>query len=111
MELEKHRVFVASNVDEALEITKNTEFAIVLLDLMLNGSDGLDFLVKFDVKKHPDTKIIVISNLFTYDLLNKALKLGAKHYLIKSDITPTKLAEVVRETLDESPNTQRHDKD
>lgn len=107
LELEKHSVFVAANAEEAMEITKNTTFDVILLDLLLHESYGLDFLANFDALGHPDTKIIIISNLFTNEILNKALQLGAKHYLIKSEVTPQQLADVVDETLREAAETPK----
>ena len=41
--------------------------------------------------------------MFTNEILNNALKLGAKHYLMKSEVTPQQLANVVEETLQEAP--------
>jgi two-component system response regulator ResD len=102
LELDGHKVSVAVNAEEALELAKNNQFDIILLDLLLQQSLGIDFLAAFDVKKHPDTQIIIISNLFTNAVLNQALELGAKHYLMKSEITPGELATVVRETLEEA---------
>lgn len=102
LELNGHKVVVAANAEEALAITKNTNFDVILLDLLLQESLGLDFLTSFNPKLHLDTKIIVITNLFSNETLNEALELGATHYLIKSEITPDRLADVVRETLQEA---------
>jgi DNA-binding NtrC family response regulator len=104
LELDGHTVTSAVNAEEALELAKNTEFDIILLDLLLQQSLGIDFLTDFDVKSHPNTQVIIISNMFTNAILNKALELGAKHYLMKSEITPAELATVVRETLEEASN-------
>lgn len=102
LELDGHIVYVAANIDDALKVTQNTQVDIILLDLLLQQTWGLDLLKSFDPKEHPATKIIIISNLYTNKILNDALKLGAIHYLIKSDITPQKLIEVVRDTLTEA---------
>ena len=111
LELEKHKVFVAMNAQEALEVAKNNHFDVILLDLLLQETSGLDFLAGFNPKDHPDTQIIIISNLYANDILNKALKLGAKHYLMKSEVTPQQLADVVRETLEQSAKTPPGDND
>jgi len=109
LELEGYSVSTAVNAEEALELAKNTTFDIILLDLLLQQSLGLTFLEAFDVKKHPKTQIIIISNMFTNAALNKALELGAKHYLMKSEITPKELAAAVRETLAEMSKKNRQD--
>ena len=102
LELNNHTVYVAANIDEALKVTQQTEVDIILLDLLLQQTWGLDLLKSFNLKDHPTTKIIIISNLYTNKVLNDALQLGAIHYLIKSDITPQKLIEVVNGTLAEA---------
>lgn len=110
LELAGHTVMPASNAEEALAITQNTEFDVILLDLLLKESLGLDFLTAFNPAEHPKTKIIIISNMFTNEILNNALKLGAKHYLMKSEVTPQQLANVVEETLQEA-NLEPHKDD
>jgi two-component system, repressor protein LuxO len=99
LELAGHKVVPASNAEEALAITQNTEFDVILLDLLLKESSGLDFLKAFSPAHHPKTQVVIISNLFTNEILNNALRLGAKHYLMKSEVTPQQLADVVEETL------------
>lgn len=102
LELEKYTVYVAANAEEGLAAAKQHDIDLILLDLLLQQSWGIDFLTEFDLSAHPGTKIIVISNLFTTELLNKVLQLGAKQYLIKSEVTPQQLVAVVRETLEEA---------
>lgn len=102
LELDEHTVHMAANVTEALKIAQHTKLDIILLDLLLQQEWGLDFLKAYDPAKHPETKIIIISNYYTNELLNNALQSGAIHYLIKSEITPKQLAEVVQDTLRET---------
>lgn len=109
LELEHHTVRTAENATEGLGIAQEEDFDVILLDLLLQQTWGLDFLTDFDKKKHPNTKIIVISNLFTTEILNKALELGASHYLMKSEVTPQQLADIVRETLNETQQASATD--
>lgn len=96
---EKHTVKTASNGEEGLGLAKQTDFDVILLDLLMPRSDGFEFLRDFQPKKHPQTSIIIISNIFTTKLMNQALELGARQYLLKSDITPQHLAKIVHDTL------------
>jgi DNA-binding response OmpR family regulator len=96
---EKHSVQTASNGEEGLALAKQTDFDVILLDLLMPRSDGFEFLRTFEPKKHAQTSIIILSNIFTTQLMNQALELGASQYLLKSDITPQSLAKVVRDTL------------
>lgn len=101
---EGHKVKTASNGEEGLTIATNDEFDVILLDLLMPRSDGFSFLLDFEPKKHPHTNIIIISNIFTTELMNRALKLGASQYLLKSDITPQHLAKIVHDTLTAKSN-------
>lgn len=101
LERDKHIVDLSSTAEDGLELTKKTTYDIILLDLLLPRDDGIDFLRAFDAKSHPETKVIIISNIYSPDFLSQALELGASHYVIKSDITPIQLAKTVQETLAE----------
>jgi DNA-binding NtrC family response regulator len=108
--LANHTVHVAANADDALKLVEQHTYDIILLDLLLRKSWGLDFLTSFDVKKHPQTNIIIMSNLFSVELMNKSLALGAAHYLIKSEVTPKRLTEIVQTTLEEAKKPPTKDK-
>lgn len=69
---------------------------IILLDIMLPDMGGFAILEK--LKGDPDTKdipVIVISNLGGRDEIAKALRFGAASYVIKSNIVPDEIAELV----------------
>jgi DNA-binding response OmpR family regulator len=96
---QNYDVRLASNGADALKLATEERFDIILLDILIPQIDGFDFLQKYDVSKHPGTQILILSNLYTNDLVNKALGLGATNYLLKSDITPKRLIEIVQEVL------------
>lgn len=99
LEAARHTVHVASDGLEALEIAKTTEVDLILLDLLMPRSSGLDFLNAYKIQEHPKTKVIILTNVYSGELLNRTLTLGASQYLIKADITPKKLTEIVDEAL------------
>jgi DNA-binding NtrC family response regulator len=101
----KHTVYVASDGGEGLELTKQKKVDLILLDLLLPQTGGLDFLKAYETKKHPETQVIVLTNIFSTDLLNEALQLGASQYLIKADLTPKRLAQIVDDALAEPKKT------
>lgn len=101
LEAENHTVYLAADGDEGLKIANTKQVDIILLDLLLKQTWGLDFLEKYGMANKPATRVIIMSNLFSQELLNKALALGASHYLIKSDVTPKQLAKIINETLEE----------
>ena len=82
----------------ALETVKKIKPDLVLLDLIIPKKDGYEVLkeIKCDqaVKK---TSVYVFSNLTQKSEIARAMKLGAKDFLIKSDYTPSKLVAKVNE--------------
>jgi|SRR3972149_7345351 two-component system response regulator ResD len=75
---------------------KNTDWSILLLDIMLPGKDGLKILK--DLKETPELKkgpVVVLTNLNSEHIIQEAFKLGADGYLIKSEVNPDKVVEEV----------------
>lgn len=90
---------VASAVDgqAALEKAREHEFDLIILDVLMPRLDGFGFLDKFEgPKKHPETKIIVFSNVFSVDNAKRAKDLGAFLYYAKAALTPNDLVNAVR---------------
>ena len=94
-----YTVYVAADGDEGLALAKKHEIDLILLDLLMPNKGGLEFLEAYDLKKHSSVKLIILTNLYTTELLNRAMELGASNYLIKADITPQKMAKMVEEVL------------
>ena len=72
------------------------EFDVIVLDILMLELSGTDFLKEFDTKKHPKTKVVVVSNLDSPNVIERAKELGAIDYLIKSQYTPDQLVESVK---------------
>jgi CheY-like chemotaxis protein len=73
---------------------------LVLLDVMLPDMGGFEILET--LKKDPATKdipVIILSNLGGREEIEKGIKLGAATYLIKSNILPHEVAEMVEERI------------
>lgn len=77
--------------DQALEELKNEKYDLILLDLVMPNTDGFGVLQQLQEKKN-HIPILVTSNLGQEEDFNRAKKLGATDYFIKSNIT---LAELV----------------
>ncbi|MHC4131987.1 MAG: PAS domain-containing sensor histidine kinase [Planctomycetota bacterium] len=73
----------ASTLHKAFDILDQTDIDILLLDLNLPDSDGLDTLVSVD-RKFPQLPIIVITGEFSEELGFKAVSCGAQEYLVKN---------------------------
>lgn len=83
---------------DAVKAIKKIKPDLILLDLVLPQKDGYEILKEVKCDKAIDnSKIYVFSNLTQAEEINKAIKLGAKDFLIKSDYTPSKLVQKVNE--------------
>ena len=94
-----HTVIVASDGEEGLTAANQNKTDLILLDIFMPNKDGFEFLEAYQLKDHPSVKLIILTNVYTPELLNRALKLGASNYLVKADITPQKMVKMVNETL------------
>lgn len=88
----------------ALEKLPQLKPALVILDLMLPKLDGLDVL-KY-IREDADlsaTPVMILSNAFMDERSAKAMTAGATKRLLKTQCTPAKLIEAVRESLGMPP--------
>lgn len=99
LKAEGYDVRVAADGKEALELVKTWMPDIILLDLLMANIGGLEFLRSFQPSKHPETKVVVFSNLSSPELAKEALELGSYKYLTKSNFTPGQLAELIKQIL------------
>jgi two-component system response regulator (stage 0 sporulation protein F) len=94
-----HKVDLAGDGLDALEIVKDHEPDLILLDLLLPHMGGLEFLRTYDIAAHPDVKVVVFSNLISKNLLEETKALGVKYYLTKAKFSPEDMVEYVEKTL------------
>lgn len=97
-------VDVIANGEEALNQAKQKVYDIILLDLMLPDKSGVDILEALrgeDASGLPLTKIIVTTNFDEPPEDRARLEKLADGYLIKADVTPSKLVELVEQVLDQ----------
>lgn len=99
---EGHTVERARDGEEALAKVEELQPDLILLDLLMPNIDGITFLQKYDLKKHPKVKVIVFSNLSHSDQIEKAEALGISRYVVKSTVTPSQLSQLVNETVGEN---------
>lgn len=99
LELEGFKVISACDGKEALLKIKNEKPDLVLLDIMMPEMSGMEVLdeVKADASV-ANIPIIILSVLFNEDVKRQALEKGAD-YLIKGQVQPKKVADVIKEKL------------
>lgn len=95
-----YEIDIATNGEEALKLCKDNKYDLVLLDLMMPVLDGAGFMEKSHLlKKAPDTRVVIMSNLSSGEGLEKVLKLGAHRHAVKSDLAPTDVVAIIEEEL------------
>ena len=87
----------ASNAREALELIAAQNPEIALVDISLNGPDGIE-LIK-DIKiRYPEVRVLVLSMHDEAVYAERALRAGARGYLMKSEPLE-KVIEAIRRVL------------
>lgn len=85
---------MAHTSDEAIELLDEHEPSVVILDISLKDSYGLD-LVSYVNSFHEDTPIVIYSMFDENVYAERAIKAGAKGYLMKTEPT-RKVIEAIR---------------
>ena len=81
-----------------LVAARNQHFDLIILDLMLpeqRGDQILDALRNNDVDLIPDSKVLIMTNFEQDEASRNSVMSRVDGYLIKADITPRKLIEVI----------------
>jgi len=99
LEYEKYSVTDAADGMEALELVKNDQFDVILLDIKMPRMDGLEVLE--ELLKTNDTPIVMISGHGTIETAVEAIKKGAYDYIAKP-LDLNRLLITIRNALDKS---------
>jgi len=105
LRLEGCLVKTAANGLAALELLREDEFDVILLDLKMPGLDGLDVLRQAQVMA-PDTKTILLTAHGSMESAIEALRHGAHDYLLKPS-SPVQIMHSVQAALDRRFEAQR----
>ena len=95
LETKGHSVTAVTNGDDALGELRRGTYDLVVLDILMPGANGFDVLGSMMAKDNP-TPVVVASNVSDEEEVEKAMKLGAKDYLVKSEHT---LEEIIEKVL------------
>jgi len=100
LEKEGYRVEIAKNGAWGLKLAKDKKFAVIVFDMVMPAMKGHDAIreLKAD-NKTKDVPIIVLSNSAQDEDIKAAKETGISRYLLKSQITPTKLTKEVKKLL------------
>ena len=93
------RVVKVGSLQEALQLLPKQEPSLILLDLYLPDSLGLDTLRRIK-ERAADAAIVVLTGMTDDAVGLEALALGASDYLIKGELTAPVLVRVLRYALE-----------
>lgn len=95
-----YEVLTAESGEKALALAKKEKIDAVLLDLVMPKMDGFQVIQHFREGGYdPNIKIIISSNLSQREEQEKAMKLGANGFIVKSDYAPSGLVSEVSRIL------------
>jgi len=96
-------VKLARNGAWGLKLASQNDFNVIVMDMVMPAMDGRQALkkLKADVKTK-DVPIIVLSNSAQDRDIEQAKKCGAASYLLKSQITPTRLVKEIKKVIEKN---------
>ena len=77
-----YKVFAATSGEQAVSIIKKENLDILVLDIKMEGIDGIKVL-KMAKEKDPKVKAIMVTALRDEDMKRQAIALGASEYITK----------------------------
>ena len=89
----------AETLESALDHLDRNHFDVVLLDLNLRDSEGLETLARIN-EVHPRVAKVVITGAYTEDLGLKAVTEGAQEYLVKGSYDIHSLGKSIRYAIE-----------
>jgi DNA-binding response OmpR family regulator len=91
-------VEIADNGSSALDLLRDNEHDLILLDIILPKKNGFEILEEMK-KINKKIPVILLTNLSGTDNVQKALELGAKNYLVKSEYRLDEIVDRIKEIL------------
>lgn len=97
---EGYDVDAAQDGLQGITMAGEREYDLILLDMLMPQLGGIDFLRLYKQKDmHPNTKVVVFSNMSTPDTQDEAMHLGATKYITKAMLSPSETTVMIRKLL------------
>ncbi len=93
-------VFVAPDGEQALKAIRQRRPDLILLDLIMPVKDGFETLK--ELKSDPKLKnipVLILTNLSQEDDIERVKKLGAKEYIVKTDLSVQEMVDKIKSYL------------
>lgn len=102
-EAEGFEVETAENGKLGLELAESMKPDVILLDIMMPIMDGEEMLTKLRATSWgKDIKVIVLTNMGEQEVPQEIKKLEVSAFILKADMTPRQVAELVKSHLTKS---------
>lgn len=99
-EAEGYDVETATNGKLGLELAESMKPDIILLDLMMPEMSGDEMLEKLRATDWGGkTKVIILTNVGEQEIPEKVKQLGVSGIILKANMTPRQVADVVKKQL------------
>ena len=96
LKMRGYDVIHVADGSQAVEKTLQEKPDVLLLDIILPGTSGLDILK--ELKENPDTKaikIVMLTNFGNDENVSRAMEYGADDYLMKYNVVPSELPDKI----------------
>lgn len=98
-----NEIFETENLEQAEQIINKKRIDVLLLDLTLMDSSGVQTFIEAQ-KIANDLPIIILSNLIDSNAALQTVKMGAQDYLIKSEINEIVIEKSIRYSIERKRN-------
>lgn len=98
-----NEIYESENLENAVSIIENNKIDILLLDLTLVDTSGVETFIEAK-KIASDLPIIILSNLIDSNAALQTVKMGAQDYLIKSEINDIVIEKSIRYSIERKKN-------
>lgn len=102
-----YQVAQANDGATGLQLADDFQPDLVILDLLMAGTTGLDLLRKWqETGFSARVPIVVATNIDQLQLMNHTLNLGVRNYFLKSEMSPQAIVEHCGKVLAEAGDQQ-----
>ncbi len=100
-EAEGYTVETAENGLLGLKLVEAIKPDIILLDLMMPEMNGHDMLIELrKTSWGKDIKVVILTNMGEQEAPEGLNELGVRAFILKADMTPRQVAEIVKKQLE-----------
>ncbi len=101
-------IIEASNEIEALRALQEKSIDCIILDINLPGSSGNDLIKTLKNSVQDTIPIVILTAYGNKNAAENAVDAGANHYLVKSETSPTYLADIILSTIQKQSLESHH---